>query len=269
MKPPTVSVVTVCKNSSQTIRSTIRSIVEQPVDGLEYIIIDGGSNDGTQEIVRSFGNQVDICISEPDTGIADAFNKGISLASGDIVSLINSDDLLLPGSLQKVMEFFSNNPNVAVMHGDVLFYDGDHYIKRISPPSRWWLPWRMGTFNIHPATFVRKGVYEKYGLFDTSYKFAMDDHLFMRWLKAGVTISYVNEPFVRVQAGGLSGRYAFRAFAEKRRALLENGFSMLPANLQFATRCCGQFVVFLQQFGRRNKITKRPNNEVFKKDPTA
>jgi glycosyltransferase involved in cell wall biosynthesis len=253
---PVISIITVCKNSAATVGETIRSVLGQQVAGLEYIIVDGGSTDGTQEVVKSFGDEVRVFISEPDDGISDAFNKGIARASGEIVGLINSDDALLPGTLQKVIDFFSQNRNSEVLHGDILFYDGDYFVKRISPPSRWWLPWRMGTFNIHPATFVRRGIYEKYGLFNTTYKFAMDDDLFCKWMNTGVRIDYVPDPLVKVCAGGVSGRFAFKVFGEKRRALLENGFPRIPADVQFVTRCIGQLIVLLQQAGRVVKRKK-------------
>jgi glycosyltransferase involved in cell wall biosynthesis len=217
------------------------------VIGLEYVVIDGASTDGTQDIIKSFGARVDLFISEADNGISDAFNKGISRASGKIIGLINSDDALLPGALQKVVDFFTQNQNIDVMHGDVLFYVGDSFLKRISPPPRWWLPWRMGAFNIHPATFVRREVYEKYGNFNTTYNFAMDDDLFCRWLNAGVGIAYFPEPLVKVSAGGVSGRYAFKVFGEKRRALLENDFPRIPTDIQYVSRFFGQFVIILQQ----------------------
>jgi len=261
MKRPVISMITICKNSAATIGETIGSVLDQQVAGLEYIIVDGCSTDGTQEIVRSFGNEVDVFISEPDDGISDAFNKGIVLAAGEIVGILNSDDALLPGSLQRVVDSFAQNQNREVIHGDVLFYDGDYFVKRISPPSRWWLPWRMGTFNIHAATFVKRGIYERFGHFDNSYKFAMDDDLFCKWLNAGVSIDYVREPLVKVRGGGVSGRYAFKVFGEKRRALLEHGFSRALADIQYMTRCAGQFVVLLQQIMRTCKRKIRIRNQ--------
>lgn len=247
MSRPAVSIITICKNSAATIAETMESILGQQLNDLEYIIIDGGSTDGTQDIVRAFGYRVSIFVSEGDKGISDAFNKGIARASGNIIGLINADDRLLPGTLGKVVEFFENNQAIDVMHGDVLFYDGDYFVKRIQPPAHWWLPWRMGAFNIHPATFVRGHLYQKHGHFDTSYKYAMDDDLFMRWLTAGAAIAYLPEPLVRVSAGGVSGRHAFKVFKEKRRALLGNGFQRIPTEIQFICRFIGQLVVLLQQ----------------------
>jgi glycosyltransferase involved in cell wall biosynthesis len=259
MMQPVISIITICKNSANTIGATIKSILDQQIARLEYIIVDGSSTDGTFEIVKSFGTKIDICISEPDNGISDAFNKGIALASGEIIGIINSDDALLPGTLQKVIDFFSLNTNIEVMHGDVLFYDGDQFLKKIRPPARWWLPWRMGAFNIHPATFVKREVYAKHGKFDTTYRFAMDDDLFCRWLNAAVRVAYLPEPLVKVQAGGLSGRYAFSVFGEKRRALLDNGFPRILTEIQYVSRFVGQLVVILQNFFRKSFFKKNSN----------
>jgi glycosyltransferase involved in cell wall biosynthesis len=247
-----VSIVTICKNSAATMARTMESVFAQKITGLEYIIIDGGSIDGTLEIIRSFGNRISVLVSEQDSGISEAFNKGIAHANGSIVGLINSDDVLLPGTLQKVLDFYALNPHVEVMHGDVLFYDGDCFIKRIAPPPLWWLPWRMGTFNIHPATFVRRDVYARCGCFDTSYRYAMDDDLYLRWLDAGIKIAYLPEPLVRVAAGGLSGRDAYQVFMEKRKALVKHGRSRILADIQCLTRCLGQLVVMLQNSWRRH-----------------
>ena len=161
---PEITVITICKNSSPTIAKTIDSVASQKASSIEYIIIDGDSDDGTQDIVRSFGSKIDIFISEPDNGIADAFNKGISLANGEVIALLNSDDILLPDSLQKVQETFVKNPGAQVVHGDILIYQKDTFVKRVKPAGRWWYPWRLVLFN-HPATFVRKEVYERHGLF--------------------------------------------------------------------------------------------------------
>ena len=232
---PTVSIVTVCKNSAATITKTIASVLEQNHTGLEYIIIDGASTDGTQDIVRSFGNSVDVFISEPDDGIADAFNKGIRRATGSIVGIINADDRLLPGVIDKVKNFFAAHPDVDVLHGDVFLSDCSQLIKKIRPAGRWWYPWRLVLFN-HPATFVRRSVYEEYGLFDTNYRIAMDVEIFLRWKSRGVKMTYLTEVFVNMNCGGASGQCAEVGFRESRKALLKYGYSAILVNVQLVGR---------------------------------
>jgi len=233
----TISIITICRNSSETIQKTIESVLSQNFGGeLEYIIVDGASSDATMEIVGRYGSRIARSISEPDEGISDAFNKGIGLASGAIIGFINSDDVLLPDALAKVMNYFEENPSVEVIHGDLLLYDGDRFLKRLKPPRYWWIPWRMILFN-HPTTFVRCHVYDKCGIFDTSYRHShMDFELFLRWVKAGVVIRYIPDIFVRMQQGGTSGRHIYEGFSENVRALRAYGYNLFLIYLQFIAK---------------------------------
>ena len=233
---PTISVVTVCRNSAATIEKTIESVLAQKESGVEYVVVDGASTDGTLDIVRSY-QAIDSFISEPDQGIADAFNKGILLATGDIIGLINSDDQLCPSALATVRRYFSEYPDIDVIHGDVILLGGSKVIKRIKPSGRWWYPWRLVLFN-HPATFVRREVYLQYGLFDTSYRIAMDVEIFLRWMSSGVKIKYLPEVLVNMQAGGASGQQAITGYREVQRAALHHGFHPFLVNLQLIGKLC-------------------------------
>lgn len=233
---PLISIITVCLNSRPTIKQTIQSVLDQNQSGVEYIVIDGGSTDGTQEIVRSFGSGVDIFVSEPDNGISDGFNKGILLARGEIIGLVNSDDRLLPGSLVKVSEFFQKYQDAQVVHGDLLLYSGDLLVKKVTPAARWWYPWRLVLFN-HPATFVKKEVYESYGLFSKNYRIAMDIEIFLRWLTAGVRIQYLPVPLAAMYYGGLSDMRPYAGYRESRSAFIEHGFAVLPVYLLYFVKC--------------------------------
>jgi len=228
-----ISIVTVCRNAAATIAGTIESVRSQRYPSLEYIVIDGASTDSTPDIVRAFGDMVDVFVSEPDSGIVEAFNKGISRASGEIIGLINADDELLPGSLDKVSAFFSGHPEIDVVHGDVLLCKGEQVLKRVQPAGCWWYPWRLVLFN-HPATFVRRSLYEKFGLFDSSYRIAMDVEMFLRWQARGATIQYLPEALVSMKYGGVSNQCAEEGFREARQAFLRYGYSPLMVNLQLA-----------------------------------
>lgn len=241
-----ITIITVCRNAAASILQTIESVITQKQGKLvEYIIIDGASTDGTQKIVKSVGSAVDVFISEPDGGIADAFNKGILRSSGALVCLINADDCLLPGVINKVINFFATHPDVDALHGDVLLYEGSHLIKRIRPAGRWWYPWRLVLFN-HPATFVRRSVYEQYGLFDTSYRIAMDVEIFLRWMRNGINIVYLPDTLVAMQAGGMSGRSALQGYREAKRAFSTYRFPSLPVTIQYISRFGLQLVVIVQ-----------------------
>jgi glycosyltransferase involved in cell wall biosynthesis len=247
-----LTVVTVCLNAAQTIKSTIDSVLAQKNAGVEYVVVDGGSCDGTLEIIASYGDQIDTLISEPDRGIADAFNKGIACAQGSVIGLLNADDVLLPGALSRVLAWFDAHPEREVLHGDVLLYDGEKFIKRMKPAKRWWYPWRLVLFN-HPATFVKRELYERMGGFDPAYTLAMDVEIFARWSKLGANIHYAPHPLVRMRTGGVSGRHPQQGYAEARRALVSHGFSPLAANAQYLFRFGVQLVVILQTALRRSK----------------
>lgn len=236
MPCPTISIITVSRNAAQSIRHTIESVIAQKKPGqVEYIVIDGDSSDGTQDIVKSFGRSVDIFVSEPDNGISDAFNKGLLHSSGDIIGLINADDSLLPGTISRVCNFFFSNPDVDVLHGDVMLCDRDRIIKQMAPAGRWWYPWRLVLFN-HPATFVRRDIYEKFGLFDTSLRIAMDVDMYLRWKGSSVTMKYLPVPLVVMKAGGVSGQSALQGFDEARRIFLGYGYPWLVVNLLYLSK---------------------------------
>lgn len=230
-QPLTVSIITVCRNSADTIENTIESVLAQKDAGIEYIIIDGASTDATLEIVRNYP-EIDVVVSEPDRGIADAFNKGIQLARGEIIGLINSDDQLLPNTLAKVVTFFDDQPETDVVHGDLLLYQRGRLIKRLKPAGRWWYPWRLVLFN-HPATFVRRHVYVKHGLFDTTYRIAMDVEIFLRWMSCGVVIRYLPEVLTIMETGGASGQLAITGYREARQAAVLLGYSQLLSMIQY------------------------------------
>lgn len=229
---PTISLITVCRNSAATLGEAIASVIAQKGPGVEYLVIDGASTDTTHDVIGSWRQDIDVFISEPDAGIADAFNKGIRLAAGEIIGLINADDTLAPGAVEKVRRFFVDHPDTEVLHGDVLLFSPSRRDKRLTPPARWWYPWRLVLFN-HPATFVRKSVYAKHGLFDTSYHIAMDAEIFLRWQSSGVRIRYFPEILAHMRAGGISGQRAAAGYRQVRNALIRHGFPSSVAYVQY------------------------------------
>lgn len=253
----TLSIITVCRNSAATIDKTIESVIFQKDDGVEYIIIDGLSTDNTLNIISSY-EEIDRVISESDRGIADAFNKGIKLASGDIVGLINSDDRLCENALATVRHFFQAHPDVDVVHGDVSLIDGDRVIKRIKPPAHWWYPWRLVLFN-HPATFVRREVYEQHELFDITYRIAMDVEIFFRWITRKVKITYLPEVLVKMHAGGESGRHALTGYREVRNAALRYGFNPFWVNVQYLSKVAVWFLLRTISCIKRLSVNKGPS----------
>ncbi len=241
-----LTIITVCLNSAKTIKKTIESVRQQKTDEIEYIIIDGASKDGTQEIVRSYRDVINIFLSEKDQGISDAFNKGIARSSGNIIALLNADDQLLPGAIAKVLRYFQEHPGTEILHGDILLYQQEQFIKRLRPSRFWWTPWRLALFN-HPATFVKKNVYTSSGLYDTRYKIAMDVERFIHWKEEGRYMQYWPEALVRMEAGGLSGRSGASGLREKRNILLDNGYNRPLVEIQFCTNTLVYQLLHLKQ----------------------
>ena len=178
-----ISIVTVSYNSEKTIEQTIQSVIGQTYKNIEYIIIDGGSNDSTINIIEKYRNKVECFVSEPDEGIYNAMNKGIRMASGDIIGIINSDDWYDRNTVEKAVEYFNKN-EIDVLYGDCVYlYEDGKRVRNMKFPleAMWYL---MAT--PHPTVFVKKKVYQKYGIFNESYQMAADYELLLRFYSAGL-----------------------------------------------------------------------------------
>ena len=205
-----VSIITIAYNSEQTIEQTIQSVLSQKNINLEYIIIDGKSNDRTLEIIRKYENYINHLISEKDKGIYDAMNKGIKLANGDIVGFLNSDDFYAANNiLERVVNEFQSKDTDSV-YGDLVYVDRDNINKTI----RYWKskPYQKGLFQKgwqppHPSFFVKRNIYEKYGLFNLDFEIAADYELMLRFLeKYQISHSYIPEVLVNMRVGGKSNQ---------------------------------------------------------------
>jgi glycosyltransferase involved in cell wall biosynthesis len=205
-----VSIVTASYNSSSTIRDTINSVLKQTYPDIEHIIIDGSSNDGTVEIVESFGNKISKFISEPDIGMYNAINKGIRLASGDFVGILNSDDFFTNEYIiSKVVDAFTMN-DIDAVYGDIVFVNPQNLNKivryyssaRFSPEK-----FKYGIMPAHPSFYVKKACYEAYGYYKEDYSIGSDFDLLMRFLLINkIRYYYMQMPFVKMRTGGRSNR---------------------------------------------------------------
>jgi len=203
-----ISIITVCFNSDRTIKETIESVLEQNYANIEYIIIDGGSEDKTISIIESFGTSIYKIISEKDDGYYDALNKGLALVSGGVVGILNSDDVLSDnGIISSIVKSFENN-QVDIVWGDVVFIDKKNKVKRlysgrdISPSS-----FNNGIMPPHPSVFIKKNCYEKFGYFNTKYRIAADYDLLLRFLKLNnLRYFYMPKVLVKMKLGGVSNR---------------------------------------------------------------
>ena len=220
---PLVSVITIVLNGVKYLEDTIRSVLNQTYGNVEYIIIDGGSNDGTLDVIRKYEDQIDYWLSEADDGIADAFNKGISLCAGDIVGIINADDWYELDAIEKVVE--SNN-RPAVFCGNVQYWDGydKDYIFSTNIAG---LPKEM-TVN-HPAVFVSRDIYKEFGVFDRKYIYAMDYELLLRFYKNGVEFVEIDSVLSNMRLAGVSDLNRAKSYNDVRMAKIQYGESYLKA----------------------------------------
>lgn len=201
-----ITIITVSYNSVKTIQRCIESVINQDCLDIEYIIIDGGSDDGTVDIIKKYESQLSYWHTQADDGIYDAMNKGISMATGDLLGIINSDDWYAPGVLKKICEQFLKNPN-AVIHGDMMIVDENgRSLYSLHAPD---LPsiqreFRKMTVN-HPATFIPMNLYKNYGVFNLSYQLSADYELIIRLLSQGVPFVPLHEVTSYFSLGGQSG----------------------------------------------------------------
>lgn len=220
---PKISVITVVRNGMPFVEQTIVSVIGQTYTNLEYIVIDGGSNDGTTDIIRANAGAISKWISEPDEGIADAFNKGLALVTGDYILFLNSDDALsAPHVLETMAAHISraNFPGIIYGDCDVLDRNSGKVLYRATIKfSADGL--RRGQMLPHPSMFASRQYFEKYGSFDTRYRIAMD----YEWLlRGGLKERIVHVPMLvtNVRSGGISTQNQHQAVNEIISALKKN-----------------------------------------------
>ena len=219
-----VSIVTVCFNSEKTIEQTFKSLLFQTDLEFEYVVVDGASKDSTLEIIRKYKPLFEEkgiifrYVSEKDNGIYDAMNKGIRLASGDVVGLLNSDDYYLSDTIHKLKEIITKYPKMDVIHGCVINKHNDEIISVIGNNSD---ILSRGMIQ-HPACFVKKNTYEKYGLYNTKYRYAADYDFMIRLKRQGSSFFFVPEIFAVFNEDGAGNCRKSRNEAYK--LMLNNGF---------------------------------------------
>ena len=201
-----ISVITVCRNSAATIEQTIRSVLGQTYPDIEYIIIDGGSTDGTLDIIRHYEDRIEKWVSEPDGGLYDAMNKGIRMATGDIIGIINSDDWYAPGTVTAAVRAFGERPEADLVHGDLFYVTGTGCAYKGKRLERL-LPDGYAAQFYHPTFFVRREVYEACGLFDCRYPHAADVDFVYRLHFAQVNACYSPQDVAYFRLGGVSSSW--------------------------------------------------------------
>ncbi|MCD9576551.1 glycosyltransferase family 2 protein [Flavobacterium soyae] len=204
-----ITIITVCYNRKATIEKAIQSVLAQNYHDIEYIIIDGSSTDGTQEIIESYRDRISKYISEPDKGMYDAINKGLQLATGDVIGLMHSDDEFFDKkAITRIAARFDYEPNIDGVYGDGIYVSNDKEerlvrdriggvfsLKRV---KKGWLP-------LHPTVYLKKAVIDKHGLYNLDFKIASDTEFLLRYLyKHKINMSYIDAYIVKMRMGGMS-----------------------------------------------------------------
>jgi glycosyltransferase involved in cell wall biosynthesis len=192
---PRISVVTPSFNQAEFLTRTILSVLNQDYPNLEYIVMDGGSRDGSLEIIRGYERQISYWSSEKDAGQSDGINKGFLKSTGEILAWLNSDDTYLPGTLKKIAAFFVAHPTVDVLYGDAYIMDEKDSVVRDMKEVRFskgaLRSWQMNL--IQPSTFWRRDMFFAAGMLRPQFHFAMDVDLWFRFLNAGAAFAHIPE----------------------------------------------------------------------------
>ena len=232
-----VTIITCCYNRANTIRGAIESVLAQDYPNIEYIVIDGASNDGSLEVINEYRDRISIIVSEPDHGMYEAINKGIRLATGDIVALVHSDDFLYDDHVVSdvVKEFERSQADF--LYADGLFVDADNTDRVV----RNWIGGnykrgkvKFGWLPLHPTCYIKRSIIELLGQYDETYKMAADTDFLIRYLyEARLQVTYLHRYVVRMRMGGMStDRSRMKAMWKEDIAIMrKHGFSPVPTKL--------------------------------------
>lgn len=230
-----ISVITVVYNNVDTIKDTIESVLSQTYKNIEYIIIDGGSTDGTLDVIKEYEDKIDRYISEPDNGLWDAMNKGVSLASGDYIGFLNSDDLFAGEDvLEKIAEKLQDKDLCAV-YGYVDIVDKENISKVIRKYRVKWLnrfSLRLGLMPAHPTYYCKKSFFERYGGFFLRDDITPDFELIVRFSqKSGFRAECIPEVLIKMRSGGIGNSslsYKLGRFRKQAKSCRINGIFSHP-----------------------------------------
>ena len=231
-----ITIITVCYNRKATIEKAILSVLKQNYCNIEYIIVDGNSTDGTKEIIESYRDKINQFISEPDKGMYDAINKGLKIATGDIVGLMHSDDEFYDKNvIDRIVSRFNSDSTIEGVYGDGVYVSNDKEERLIRDRiggvfslkkiKKGWLP-------LHPTVYLKKSVIDKNGLYSLDFKIASDTEFLLRYLyKYEINMSYINSYIVKMRMGGISTnlKYALEVLNEDYKIYKFHGLTAFKA----------------------------------------
>lgn len=248
-----ISIITVVYNNAGTIEDTILSVASQSHQGIEHVIVDGGSKDGTLAIIEKHRDKLAMVVSEPDRGIYDAMNKGLRLVTGEVVGFLNADDIYVDeGALEQVGQAFTD-PDVDACYADLVYVDPTDLNKVVRFwKSREYEPglFRKGWAPAHPTFFARKKIYDEYGGYDISYRLAADFELMLRFLdRAKIKSVYIPKVLVKMRLGGASNKNISNIIRQNLEILMayrKNKIAISP------------FFIFTKAFSRLSQFYSKP-----------
>lgn len=245
---PKVSVITVVKNAAATLEQTLLSVIETRSDLVEYIVIDGGSTDGSQDIIEKYSSDIDYWHSKPDQGISDAFNTGIAVAKGTFIALLNADDFYEPDTLARIVEMISTHPHVEVFHGSVRYIDKNGLNAFLAAPDIAQLPKYMSIY--HPTMFVKKSAYQRLGTYSLAYHFAMDSEWVHRAVSKAAVFHQVDGVLANMRLQGASHDNLNKSLLEYRRSVSMHFKKPLMASFYYLRQLVLHTLLKQQDFRR-------------------
>lgn len=252
---PLLSIITVVYDGAETLEQTIQSVLNQTYDNIEYIIIDGGSTDGTLDIIRKYEEHIDQWVSEPDKGLYDAMNKGIEKAGGKLIGMINSDDWYEPEAVELIVEAYNKNPGKRIFHGDR--YDvkenGDREVRKFNPSTLKFKYYGM-TYN-HPSMFVHRRLYI-HDSYNTSMRSLSDyEFLLNQYLRDSEQFCYIPKAYVNYRLGGISANIEImKSLREGDKARKKAGFGLIGRTISVFVR------IIIYMFSKLIQANKTTNN---------
>ena len=201
---PLISIITVVFNNVHTLEQTINSVVNQSYSNIEYIIIDGGSTDGSVDVIKKYESKISYWVSEPDKGIYYAMNKGLSIATGKLVSILSSDDWYESTTVEKAVNYYKLNPEVDIIHGLLRFIGANDMPDLVTGHYNSFLTKGMIE---HPTCFISRKMYDKVGFYNVHYKSAGDYEWMLRAKKLEAKFLFIPELFTNFRRGGISSSY--------------------------------------------------------------
>jgi len=202
-----ISIITVSFNSANTIRETLNSLFSQDYDNVEFILVDGNSTDETMTIVKEYESKFNVIISENDSGMYDALNKGVRIANGDVIGILNTDDIFTNNNiLSSIAKILNNNPDLDAIIGDIVFVNEKNKIIRNYSSKNWSnYKFKFGFMPPHPSFYCKKDCFNKFGYYNTDFKIAGDFELLLRFLYLNkINYKIIQLTMVNMKLGGLS-----------------------------------------------------------------